>query len=73
MNRKNMKLKLIEEPPVWPVCNEPWIGLCDCYEMRRYMETDDIRHTGEQMRLSLSRDAVLRETTWLLEARGDQW
>jgi hypothetical protein len=55
------------------VCKERWIGLCECYEMRRYMETDDTRHSGEQMRLSLSRDAVLRETTWLVEARGEQW
>jgi hypothetical protein len=68
-----MKLKLIGEPPACPVCKERSIGVCGCYELRRYMETDDIRHTGEQMRLSLSRDAVLRETTWLVEARGDQW
>jgi hypothetical protein len=37
------------------------------------MEMDDTRHAGEQMRLSLSRDAVLRETIGLVEARGEQW
>ena len=68
-----MKLKLIEEPPACPVCKGRWIGLCDCYEMQRYMETNDTRHAGEQMRLSLSWDAVLRETTRLVEARGEKW
>jgi hypothetical protein len=67
-----MKLKLIEERPACPVCNERWIGLCDCYEMRLSMETDDTRRSGEQTRLSLSWDAVLRESTWLVEARGEQ-
>jgi hypothetical protein len=68
----HMKVKLIEEPPACPVCNERWIGLCVCYERRCHMETDDTRRTGEQMRLSLSWDAVLRETTWLVEGRGEQ-
>jgi hypothetical protein len=68
-----MKLKLVEDVPVCPVCKERRNGPCECSEIGRYLETGDTMYSAEEMRLLLSLDAVLRETPWLVEARGEQW
>jgi hypothetical protein len=62
-----MKIKLIGEPSICPARNA-WLAdagfddsKCNCCGMHCCLKTEDAKRTGEQMRLLLSRDAVLRD------------
>ena len=62
-----MKIRLIEDPLRCPACNTRMTGLalygrqCNSCGMTCYLVTDETKHTGEQMRLRQSWDAVLIE------------
>jgi hypothetical protein len=73
-----MKIKLIEDPLRCPACNTRMAALasydrqCNACGMPCYLETGEMKRTGEQMRLRLSWDAVLIEIV-PRELGGSQW
>ncbi len=71
-----MKIKLIEDLLVCPACSErlsgPGLQRCNFCGMECYLETDEANHNEEQIRLLLSRDAVLREAGFR-DAGGSRW
>ncbi len=73
-----MKIKLIDDPMICPGCNARMTGLglrdrqCNSNGMQCSLESDETRRTGEQIRLLMSRDAVLREIR-PTEIGGSQW
>ena len=73
-----MTIKLIEDPLVCPACKARMAGLglhdrlCSSCAMPSSVETDETKRTCEQIRLLLSRDAVLRELR-PRELGGSRW
>jgi hypothetical protein len=73
-----MTIKLIEDPLVCPACEAQMAGLglhnrpCSSCAMQSSVETDETKRTDEQIRLLLSRDAVLRQLR-PRELGGSRW
>ncbi len=73
-----MKIRSIEDPLLYPACNTPMTGLAlyggpyNSCGMTCYPDTDETKHTGEQMRLRQSWDAVLSEME-SMELGGSGW
>lgn len=71
-----MKINLIEDLLVCPACSErlsvPGLQRCNSCGIECYLETDETNRTEEQIRLLLSRDAVLREIG-SRDSGGSRW
>ena len=70
-----MKIKLIEDPRAWPAQLDDFsLGQRhgNPREIQHYLGTEDMMRTGEQVRLLLSWDAVLREVG-ITEVGAGRW